>query len=379
METKILEKGSISICFVHEALACIRNRGLDQNALLLRVGISPELLASPYARVSSRHYGALWHLIAQTLDDEFFGMDSRRMKAGSFTLLCHAVIHSDTLERALRRALRFLRLVLDDMAGELSRDGDTAHILLKDLPASTMNSSDTPATSKRAFAYGTYLIILHGLACWLVGRRIPLSTADFRCAEPPFSDELRILFSQNLNFDQAHCRISFPACYLDMANLQNERTMKDFLRSAPANFLIKYKNSASFSAKIRRRLREWSPAAWPDFETLAHQLNASPATLRRRLDDEGESYRAIMDELRRDLAISLLSDTQLSMSDIASELGFSESSAFHRAFKKWTGVRPGEYRCSVETSENQVADALEIAKKTEVSRERHLPDNVGSR
>lgn len=349
MDTKILEKGSISICFVHEALACIRNRGLDQNALLLRVGISPELLASPYARVSSRHYGALWHLIAQTLDDEFFGMDSRRMKAGSFTLLCHAVIHSDTLERALRRALRFLRLVLDDMAGELSRDGDTAHILLKDLPASTMNSSDTPATSKRAFAYGTYLIILHGLACWLVGRRIPLSTADFRCAEPPFSDELRILFSQNLNFNQAHCRISFPASYLDMANIQNERTMKEFLRSAPANFLIKYKNSASLSAKIRRRLREWSPAAWPDFETLAHQLNASPATLRRRLDDEGESYRAIMDELRRDLAISLLSDTQLSMSDIASELGFSESSAFHRAFKKWTGVRPGEYRCNVES------------------------------
>lgn len=343
MDIKTLEKGSISICFVHEALACIRSRGLDQNALLLQAGISPELLASPTARVSSRQFGALWHLIAQTLDDEFFGMDSHRMKAGSFTLLCHAVIHSDTLERALLRAMRFLRLVLDDVAGELTRDGETAHILLKDLPASTI-----PANSKRAFAYGTYLIMLHGLACWLVGRRIPLSTADFSCAEPVFSDEWRILFSRNLNFNQTHCRISFPARYLDMGNIQNERTMKEFLRSAPANFLVKYKNSDSLSAKIRRRLREWSPAAWPDFETLAHQLNASPATLRRRLDDEGESYRAIMDELRRDLAIALLSDTPLSMSDIAGELGFSESSAFHRAFKKWTGTRPGEYRCRVE-------------------------------
>jgi AraC-like DNA-binding protein len=347
MDIKILEKGSIAISFVHEALACIRSRGLDQSALLLQAGISPELLVSTSARVSSRQYGALWHLIAQTLDDEFFGMDSHRMKAGSFTLLCHAVIHSNTLERALLRAMRFLRLVLDDMAGELSRDGDTAHILLKDLPASTQGTSDSPATVKRAFAYGTYLIMLHGLACWLVGRRIPLSTADFCCAEPGFSDEWRTLFSRNLNFNQAHCRISFPSRYLDMANIQNERTMKEFLRSAPANFLIKYKNSDSLSAKIRRRLREWSPAAWPDFDTLAHQLNASPATLRRRLDDEGESYRAIMDELRRDLAISLLSDTQLSMSDIAGELGFAESSAFHRAFKKWTGTRPGEYRCRV--------------------------------
>lgn len=339
MDTKTFEKGTISISFVDEALFCIRQHGLDQNALLLRAGISPELLGSPQARVSSRHYGMLWHCIAQTLDDEFFGMDSHRMKAGSFTLLCHAVIHSDTLERALRRALRFLRVVLDDMSGELHCADGVAHIVLRD------HAGVPGQAPKRAFAYGTYLIMLHGLACWLVGRRIPLSQADFRCVEPPFSNEWRILFSQHLNFNQEHSGICFPAAYLEMANIQNERTMKEFLRSAPANFLVKYKNSTSLSAKIRRRLREMPPAAWPDFATLAHQLHASAATLRRRLDEEGENYRSIMDDLRRDLAISLLGETQLSVADIAGELGFAESSAFHRAFKKWTGARPGEYRC----------------------------------
>ena len=342
MHTGGLEKGSVSICFVDEALACIRQRGLDADALLKQAGISPELLGSPHARVSSRHFGALWHLIAQAIDDEFFGMDGHRMKAGSFTLLCHAVIHSDTLERALLRATRFLRLVLDGLVGELSREGDTAHIVLKDLQAGT--ASRPPALPRRAFAYGTYLIILHGLACWLVGRRIPISSAEFGCAAPPYAGEWHTLFSQNLSFDHPHCRISFPASYLDMHNIQNERTMKAFLRSAPANFLVKYKNSASLSAQIRRRLRVWPPADWPDFDTLARQLHASPATLRRRLDEEGESYRSIMDELRRDLAVSLLSDTQLGIADIASELGFAERSAFHRAFKKWTGARPGEYR-----------------------------------
>ena len=62
------------------------------------------------------------------------------------------------------------------------------------------------------------------------------------------------------------------------------------------------------------------------------------------MDDEGESYRKILDDLRRDLAIELLSDSGKNLAEIADTLGFSETSAFHRAFKKWTGTRPGEYR-----------------------------------
>jgi AraC-like DNA-binding protein len=338
METTSPEKGTIAIAFVHEALVCLHDRGLDANALLREAGISPELLSSPTARVSSRLYGALWHRIAQTLDDEFFGMDSHRMKAGSFTLLCHAIIHSDTLERALRRALRFLGLVLDDISGELVRDGETVHIVLHE----TQPRAKTQA--KRAFAYGTYLLILHGLICWLVGRRVPLTRANFRCEEPPYSPEWQILFTRNLHFAQPQSGLSFAASYLEMPNVQNEKTMKEFLRSAPANFLVKYKNSAGLSAQIRRHLKGGNPAQWPDFEALAAQFHVSSATLRRRLQEEGESYRSITDELRRDLAISLLSDTDANVSDIAEQLGFAETSAFHRAFKKWTGTRPGEYR-----------------------------------
>lgn len=347
MTAKSNDRGTISICFVQEALECIRVRGLDADALLLASGISPELLNSPQARVSSTHFGNLWHLIARTLDDEFFGMDSHRMKVGSFTLLCHAVIHSDTLERALQRALRFFRVVLDDMEGSLERNGDQARIILVDRPRpdeAGRLGPDGQVPPRRAFAYGTLLLLLHGLACWLVGRRIPLQAADFRCPAPPYSAEWQMLFSANLNFDQPRSGICFASEYLEMSIIQNERSMKEFLRSAPVNFLVKYKNSASLTAKIRRHLREMAPAAWPDFGALAQQLHYSTSTLRRRLEDEGQSYRSILDDLRRDLAISLLSDSEKSIMDISAELGFAESSAFHRAFKKWTGARPGEYR-----------------------------------
>jgi AraC-like DNA-binding protein len=334
MSERTSDKGTISISFVQEALAGVRAHGIDTLELLNRAGISPELLNAPQARVSSAHFGVLWHLVAQAMDDEFFGMDSHRMKAGSFTLLCHSVIHCDTLERALRRALRFLRVVLDDMEGVLLREGETARVVLV----------ERDFAPRRAFAYGTFLIMIHGLACWLIGRRIPLDRARFRCAEPDYSPEWRVLFSPELGFDAMETEIAFPAEYLDMANVQNERTMKIFLRSAPANFLVKYRNSEGLVARIRRQLRHIPPDTWPDFETLAQQLHFSGSTLRRHLIDEGQSYQLIKDDLRRDLAISQLSHSDKSVLDIALDLGFAEASAFHRAFKKWTGARPGEYR-----------------------------------
>jgi len=120
--------------------------------------------------------------------------------------------------------------------------------------------------------------------------------------------------------------------------------MKNFLRNAPANFLVKYRHSDSLAAHIRLRLRRHPPAEWPDFDTLAREFHAAPATLRRRLGDEGQTFRTLKDELRRDMAIDYLGQRGLAVSEVAERLGFAEPSAFHRAFRKWTGGTPGEYR-----------------------------------
>ena len=333
-----MERGTIAICFVEEALQAVRARGLDAEALLLEVGISPSLLEAQQARVSTAQYGALWRSIAQALDDEFFGLDSRRMKLGSFAMLCRAVVHCTTLEKALRRALRFYGLLLDDFGAALSRRGDTAKIALDDR---------TPHTSQRVFAHEALLIMLYGLACWLIGRRIPILLTEFAYPEPAHSAEYRIMYSSRLSFGQPNTAITFDSEYLDQPVIQDEQSVKEFLRIIPENILVKYKNTNSLTAKIRRRLRQTLPHELPDFEVLARELHTASATLRRRLHEEGESYQSIKDQLRRDVAITYLSHSDRSVTDIALELGFAEPSAFHRAFKKWTGASPGEYRRSL--------------------------------
>ena len=126
------EPGTVAICFVAAALESVRARHLDPDRLLTQVGLSPSLLQVPQARVSAKQYGELWRLVALTLDDEFFGQDSRRMKAGSFAMLVHSVVGCRNLGQALDRSLRFYGLILDDIGGSLVRDEKEATIVLRE-------------------------------------------------------------------------------------------------------------------------------------------------------------------------------------------------------------------------------------------------------
>ena len=335
MQNSTAEPGTIAICFVAAALQSVHGRNLNADELLANVGLSSSLLQVPQARVSAKHYGALWRAIAAALDDEFFGQDSRRMKVGTFAMLCHSVLSCKTLGHALDRSLRFYALILDDISGSAERDAHEARIVLHE---------HAPGVSQRVFAHELLLMLLYGLSCWLVGRRIPILRTEFSYAEPAHSAEYRLMYCADLRFNRPHTLLAFEASYLDLPVVQTERSAKEFLRTAPESILLKYKNGSSLTARVRRRLRQFLPGTVPDFERLAEEMGMNPATMRRRLHEEGESYQSIKDQLRRDLAISYLSHSKRSVMDIALELGFSERSAFHRAFRKWTGASPGEFR-----------------------------------
>jgi AraC-like DNA-binding protein len=283
--------------------------------------------------VSAKQYGTLWRLIALRLDDELFGQDSRRMKAGTFAMICNSVLTCDSLRQALERVLRFLRLVLDDISGSLKVGNHESGLQL-------IERAELP----HVFGQECLLMLIHGLACWLVGRRIPITRAEFAYPEPPHSVEYRSMYSTVLTFQAPHTTIFFDSKYLTQRIVQNRRSLKDFLRTAPESILVKYENAVSLSARVRRSLLTSLGNKTIEFDSLAAAMNMTPATLRRRLHDEGTSYQAIKDRLRRDLAISYLSDFKRSTTEIGLELGYSERSAFHRAFRNWTGVAPGEFR-----------------------------------
>lgn len=329
------EKGSVSVYFVQSALEPVKAKGLDADALLEECGIPPALMLAPNSRVTAQNFANLWLGVARVLDDELFGQDSRRMKVGSFAMLCQILIDCATLKDAIFRMTRYFNLILDDFICGLDLSDPLARLVIRE---------KTPSPNPRVLGYETLLMLQHGVICWLIGRRIPIVSASFAYQEPSRSAEYKFMYSEELAFNADQTSLAFDAAFLDRPVIQNERSLKEFIRVAPANIVLKYKNHSGISAQIRRRLRSVAKGEWPEFEELASSLNMTTSTLHRRLESEGETFQSIKNNVRRDMAIELLSHTSKKISEISEALGFAEPSAFQHAFKKWTGTRPGEYR-----------------------------------
>ncbi|MFM0591904.1 AraC family transcriptional regulator [Paraburkholderia dilworthii] len=329
------DKGTISVSMVGETLALARASGFDALPLAEATGIAAALLASPKSRVSAAQYGALWAGIARALDDEFFGQDSHRMKSGSFIAMTQTALTARNGAQALARAVGFMRLVLDDLGARIETDAQRVRLRFVEREG---------AAPPAMFAYATWFILVYGLLCWLVGRRIPLFEARFRCAEPPAAREYRLIFCDEMRFDQAESYVDLSPAFLELPIIQTTKSVKPFLRDAPGSFIVKYRNAGSLAARVRKMLRALPMSGWPAADRMAGRLNVAEATMRRHLKQEGYTYQSIKDDLRRDIAIGELQDTDRTIADIAASVGFAEPSAFHRAFRKWTGMRPTDYR-----------------------------------
>ena len=338
---------TVSTAFVRSALRALTPE--QRLVALAEAGISADGPAQPDARVPAAAFARLWMAVARLLDDEFFGLDARRMKVGTFAMLCHALAGQATVGPALQLALRGFGLCFDDIGLALRTGGGMATVSISSRIAPGRHDAD--AQDARRFADETLLVMLHGLLCWLAGRRVPLARLDWGHPAPPHADEYRRMFSPLIRFDAPATAISFDARVLQAAVGVTPAGLKAFLRDAPQSVFLKQVVSTGLSDRARRQCRHALDRgdAAPTLALLARELRLSAATLRRRLEDEGASWGHLKDEVRRDLALQHLRDGRLSVGEIAARLGFNDASTFYRAFRKWTGSAPGAWRSSAAT------------------------------
>jgi AraC-like DNA-binding protein len=331
---------TVAIQQVHSILLGARSRELDVTRLLARAGIAPALLESPLARVSQQQYAQLIRALRRAMRDELWGLAARPLRPGSFALCMQQLVRCTTVGEALRSGFSFYDLLIDDFVARLSVQGDTARIqfVLR-----------RPVDPRLDYAIKAFMLFTFGSASWLAARRIPLLGIDYTTSMHP--SETSRVYQAPIRQNQAHVGMSFEAHWLQLPIVQTTQSLREFLIGAPANLIVKYRDTSSLTDRIRRLLRRRLGGELPSLEEVGETLAVTPQTLRRRLREEGRGFQQIKDELRRDTAIEYLAQTRLPLIEIANRVGFSEASTFHRAFKNWTGVAPGEYRSSIGQAE----------------------------
>lgn len=329
---------TIAIVQVVQILQGAKIRGLDCDRVLRRAGIAPALLESPLSRVTQTQYARLIFSLCRLTNDELWGLCEHPLPLGSFAIGCQLLVHQKTLGEAMQIGARYYHQQLHDFVPRLQIANGVASFRLTEAKAGSAGLN---------YAQRAYMFFSFGLACWLVGRRIPLLEVIYpesKDSAVGLPREASRLFQAPVRFESAWMGYRFDSRWLDLPIVQTQVSAQEFMRLAPHSLLIKYRDQTSLTERIRRLLRRNLTQNPLSLEEVSSALAMTPQTLRRRLQCEGQGYQMIKDSLRRDVAVEYLSRPELTLMDIANRLGFSEASTFHRAFKVWTGLAPGIYR-----------------------------------
>jgi AraC-like DNA-binding protein len=311
-----VERAATPIAFVKAVLLGYAKYGSDPSNALREVRIAPALLRQASACITASQFETLCGVAMQQLDDEALGWFSRRLPWGSYGMLCRASLSSPELGVALKRWCRHHRLLVDDVLLTLRIAGQRADLTIEEC---------RPIESRlREFCLLTLLRYVHGFACWAIDSRIRLLAASFPHPPPVHHAAYALLFPGPIYFNAAAAGIGFDAHYLSLPLRRDEAALRMMLRRALPLTVLQYRRDRL----LVRRARELLPAH-QTADSLAPALNLSVRTLHRQLKDEGTSLQALKDEVRRDIAIRLLTRTTRSVKQIALAAAFRNEKSFH--------------------------------------------------
>ena len=323
------------MAFARAIVDAYRHHGRSPAEALRLAQIAPARVQQAEARITARQLEVLSERAMRELDDEALGALSRRLPWGSYGMLARASLSAPTLGVALKRWCRHHGLLADDLELRVNVAGGTASVTVAEklpLPA-----------ARREFFLVFVLRNIHGLACWYIDSRIPLQAARFPFPAPSHVEAYGHMFPGELGFEAPVAEIRFDAQYLALPLARDEKALRAMLQRALPLPLLQYRRDRLLVQQLRQVMRS-QPEDAQNADRLAAHLNISARTLHRQLAEEGTSLQALKDEVRCEQARDLLYRTDKQVKQVAAACGFLNEKSFSRAFQKWTGSSPGQFR-----------------------------------
>lgn len=316
--------------------------------------------------ISADLYNRLYQRIMWTLQDETFGMLPQiKSPLGSFRMTCLMIIHCDNLGDAMVRGNEFSdfqqALIGHTPTKKRRLYTETPDVATFELPH--YQDLQDELTSDGILAGAHILSAWRRFCGWLIGNSIELLDVRLPGKPPENMARYQKLFNCPISFGSACAQFSFSSHYLKSRVVQNEDSLKALLRNAPYALLAEEVSSTNnIITRMRKHIGSEFTKDFPSVEEMAGLLNMSVSTLRRRLNKENTTYQKFKDTTRRDAAIHYLKQPELKINAISALMGYDEPSVFHRSFKKWTSMTPGEYRNQLnQQDESEEAQETAIA------------------
>ena len=308
--------------------------GVEADAVLKTAGVDPDQLRDPNARLALTTTARLWKAAAERMQDPAFGLRaSRYVRQTTFHALGYAVFASASLRDALERLVRYSRLVSDDMVLRLETTERTARLSFE------LAAEDTPRSPE---AMDAVMSLIVRTCRGLTDRSFTLLKVEQHRPEPaniePYAKFFRCPVEFGAPVDALTCDAAvlekpLPSSNPELATHNDDLTRRYLAQIGRTTLVDRVR-----SAIAEHLTGDPSPAA------IGPALGMSARSLQRQLKAEGTTYAEIREDLRRELARAYLRDRALSITEIAFLLGFEDSSAFARAFRRWTGISPSEFR-----------------------------------
>ncbi|MEM6582075.1 MAG: AraC family transcriptional regulator [Pseudomonadota bacterium] len=321
--------------FIVPVAQALRQAGLDPVAVVEEVGLDLAKGANPDWRVEQAAFDRLLEHCVAVTDDEAFGLlAADQLQPQVLHSLGLAWLASDTVYDGLVRLQRFGRMVSTAVDLQLEEERDTVHLKLSADPGLAMLGPYS-----RDYTVG------------IVTRMCRLTLGEFLApvmilmerAAPTKPDRWEYMLASRVVFDAAATRITWSRADImeplvtgdpRLARINDEHT-----QAYLDGFLAR-----STSREVVDKIVEKLPDGPPSQQQIAEALYVSNRTLQRKLREEGTSYKELLRDTREKLACKYLSSPGRSVVETAYLLGFSEPSTFSRAFKRWTGTAPAQYR-----------------------------------
>jgi AraC-like DNA-binding protein len=313
----------------------LRTYGCDPEPLFAEIGIDHNVSFDPNARIMTTKVQALWKLSVEATGDAGFGLTAvEQFQPAALHGLGFAWMASNNLRDALGRLARFSRFITPFLKTYLDERGNTVDMVM-------LGPEKWPDFVYAAGDWGMGIFLR---MCQITaGEHIVPVRVVLQRPIPPCSDRFNAFFAAPIEYGAPDNRLCFDPHLVNQPLMSSNPELARINDQTVIDYLARFDRS-HITMKVRAHIIEQLPSGSPHQTSIADELHVSLRSLQRKLKDEGNTFKSLLEDTRRELAMQYIWEKHRSVGEIAYLLGFSEPGNFSRAFRRWTGCSPAEFR-----------------------------------